>query len=114
MQPAVEPDSALHFFRATFLGDIERLEADDERGDQLTGFRRRDRQRDDLVDGLSGGAGAAEEVTDLRHLRQRLQSELRFFVRTERADLGWIRRRQNRAAAIEEPIEARVRNTRAL
>ena len=114
MQPAVEPDSALHFFRATFLGDIERLEADDERGDQLTGFRRRDRQRDDLVDGLLGGAGAAEEVTDLRHLRQRLQSELRFFVRTERADLAWIRRRQNRAAVIEEPIEARMRNTREL
>src|ERR1041385_3769655 len=87
MQPAVEPDAAFHFLGAALLRYLQRLESDDERGNYLIGLRRINRQRDDFIDRFSTGAGVAEQITNLRRLRQGFQRELLFFIRAERADI---------------------------
>src|SRR2546423_14500699 len=90
MQPAVQPDSRDHVFNAALRRDFKGLETDDEGRDQLTCFRRSNRQRDDLVDCYLRRARAAPEVTDLRRLWPLLQSKLRFFIGAENAHLGRI------------------------
>src|SRR5437762_3758564 len=110
MEPAVEPDAALHFFRAAFLCHLERLEPDDERGNHLVGLGRGNRQRDNFVDRFRAGARAAKQVTDLRRLRQDLKRELLFFLRPQRPDVHRIWRQQDRAGRIEEAIKSRVWN----
>ena len=51
------------------------------------------------------------KVTDLRCLRQLLQSKLRFFIRAENAHLRRVGRRQHRAGVIEETVKARMRHS---